>query len=250
MRVIEGQKTRLARTSHAIAYDEIHDEIVIPNPFAEAILVYRGGASGDEPPIRVIQGPHTMLEDNDELALDLKNDEIVVPLRHQILFFPRNANGDVAPKRVIGGLKTKLDMGRGIAVDPVNNILVVGNSRPRGLLVFNLSDQGDVVPRAIISGPNTGIYSTQGFTANPARKEVFCSIEARGSQETRELGNSFVGVWNYTDSGDVPPKAIIKGKDTLLIAPRGVILNPPLKEVYVIDKMQNALFAFRWPEIF
>ena len=59
VRVIEGGKTRLARTSHSIAFDEVNDEIVIPNSFAEAILFFRGGAEGDEAPIRIIQGPHS-----------------------------------------------------------------------------------------------------------------------------------------------------------------------------------------------
>jgi len=47
---------------HDVRYDALHDEIFVTNPFAEAILVFRGGASGEEPPIRVIQGPHTQLQ--------------------------------------------------------------------------------------------------------------------------------------------------------------------------------------------
>ncbi|MBI4483872.1 MAG: hypothetical protein HY652_13420 [Acidobacteria bacterium] len=250
MRVIEGPKTRLARTTHAIVFDEVHDEIVAPNPFAEAILFYRGGASGDEAPVRIIQGPHTSLDSSDELALDTKNNEVIVPLNHAILFFPREGNGDVAPLRMIAGPKTQLDTARGIAVDPVNNIIAVGNGTPRAILIFNRTDQGDVAPRAIITGPKTGIHATKGFWVNPERKEVIAAIEAPRVQQTREVGSSFVGIWNYTDNGDVPPKALIKGRDTMLIAPRGVALNPKNKEMYIIDKMQNALFAFHWPEIF
>ena len=70
VRIIEGGHTGLSRTSHAVAYDAVHDEIVVPNPFAEAILFYKGDASGDAAPIRVIQGPNTLLEENEELALD------------------------------------------------------------------------------------------------------------------------------------------------------------------------------------
>ena len=98
-RVIEGGHTRLSRTSHAIAYDDKNDEIVIPNPLAEAILTYAGGASGDVAPIRTIQGPKTLLQENDELALDSVHDEIVVPTRQAILIFSRSANGNVAPVR-------------------------------------------------------------------------------------------------------------------------------------------------------
>ena len=37
-RLIYGQKTLLSRTMHDIRYDEIHDEIVVANPFAQALL--------------------------------------------------------------------------------------------------------------------------------------------------------------------------------------------------------------------
>ena len=42
---------------HDIRYDEINDEIVVPVPYSEAILTFRGDADGQESPIRIIQGP-------------------------------------------------------------------------------------------------------------------------------------------------------------------------------------------------
>src|SRR5262249_45747107 len=140
VRVIEGGRTRLARTSHAVAFDEKNDEIVVPNPFAEAVLFFRGNASGDEAPIRTIQGPKTLLQDNDELTIDSVNGEVIVPTRQAILVFSRLANGDVAPLRIIGGPKTKINKARGIVVDPVNNIIAIGNRDPQGILIFNRTD--------------------------------------------------------------------------------------------------------------
>src|SRR5437667_11676144 len=101
VRVIEGGQTRLARTSHAIAFDDKNDEIVVPNPFAEAVLFFRGNANGDEAPIRSIQGPRTLLQDNDELTIDTMHSEVIVPTRQAILVFSRLATGDVAPLRVM-----------------------------------------------------------------------------------------------------------------------------------------------------
>jgi len=244
VRVIEGGRTRLARTSHAVAFDEKNDEIVVPNPFAEAVLFFRGNASGDEAPIRTIQGPKTLLQDNDELTIDSVNGEVIVPTRQAILVFSRLANGDVAPLRIIGGPKTKINKARGIVVDPVNNIIAIGNRDPQGILIFNRTDQGDVTPRTIITGPKTGIYATKGFTVNPTRKELIATVEARGVQVSRNVGESFVGVWNYSDNGDVPPKTILKGPSTMLIAPRGAVLNVKDNEMYVIDKVQNGFFTF------
>jgi hypothetical protein len=244
VRVIEGGQTRLARTSHAVVFDDRNDEIVVPNPFAEAVLFFRGGASGDEAPIRAIQGPNTLLEDNDELTLDTVNGEVIVPTRQAVLVFSRLANGDAAPLRVLAGPKTRINRARGIAVDPINNIIAIGNRDPQGILIFNRTDQGDVAPRRIITGPKTGIYATKGFTVNPARRELIATVEARGVQVNRNLGDSFVGIWNYTDNGDVAPKTILKGPSTMLIAPRGAALNLKDREMYVIDKIQNGFFAF------
>jgi hypothetical protein len=249
VRVIEGGKTRLARTSHAIAFDEKNDEIVVPNPFAEAVLFFRGDADGDAAPIRAIQGPHTLLEQNDELALDTVHGEVIVPTRQALLIFSRTADGDVAPRRIIAGPKTQINRARGIAVDPFNNIIAVGNRSPQGILIFNREDQGDIAPRAIITGPKTGIYATKGFTINPERKELIATVEARGVQMNRAIGESFVGVWNYTDNGDVAPRAVIKGPATMLITPRGAALNLKDKEIYVIDKDQNGFFTFSWERL-
>jgi hypothetical protein len=249
VRIIEGGHTGLSRTSHAIAYDDVHDEIVVPNPFAEAILFYKGDASGDAAPIRTIQGPKTLLEENDELALDPVNDEVIVPTGTAILVFDRRANGDVAPKRVIAGPKTMIDQARGITVDPVNNIIAIGNRKPIGILIFNRTDQGNVAPRNVITGPKTGIYAPKGFTFNPERKELIATIEARGAQVTRNLGDSFVGIWNYTDNGDVAPKAVIKGKDTMLVAPRGSAVSTQHQEIFVIDKVQNGIFTYSWQKV-
>ena len=69
-RKIEGQKTLLGRTMHSIAYNERRDEFVVPQPFAQALLTFRGAANGEEAPIRVIQGPKTMLVEPDRLALE------------------------------------------------------------------------------------------------------------------------------------------------------------------------------------
>jgi len=217
---------------------------VVPNPFAEAVLFFRGSASGDEAPIRAIQGPRTLLQDNDELTLDSVHGEVIVPTRQAILVFSRLSNGDAAPLRILGGPKTRINRARGIAVDPINDIIAIGNRDPQGILIFNRTDQGDVAPRRIITGPKTGIYATKGFTVNPARRELIATVEARGVQVNRNLGESFVGVWNYTDNGDIAPKAILKGPSTMLIAPRGAALNLKDREMYVIDKVQNAFFAY------
>ena len=86
---------------HSIEYDPIHDEMSVPVPFGAAILTFRGGANGEEPPIRVIQGSQTRLEAPDRMGIDPANNEIFVPEGKKVLIFPREANGNVAPIRAL-----------------------------------------------------------------------------------------------------------------------------------------------------
>src|SRR5438552_17045317 len=55
----------ISRTMHSLAYDSVHDEIVVNSPLAQAILMFRGGANGEEPPARFILGPHTQIQGTD-----------------------------------------------------------------------------------------------------------------------------------------------------------------------------------------
>src|SRR5712691_5831258 len=84
VRTLEGQKTLISRTMHGFAYDAPRDEIIVMSPLAQAVLVFRGGANGEEPPIRVIQGPHTGLIGGetgslDRVTVDPVNNELLVP---------------------------------------------------------------------------------------------------------------------------------------------------------------------------
>src|SRR5262249_12376993 len=120
---------------HGFAYDSNHDEIVVTSPLAQAVLTFKGDANGEEPPIRVVQGPQTRIDGppnlgNDRVSIDPVHNEIYVPsVPSSILVFDRQANGDVTPKRVLTGPDTGFQEPgiRGmatVAVDPVHNVLV------------------------------------------------------------------------------------------------------------------------------
>jgi DNA-binding beta-propeller fold protein YncE len=149
----------LGRTMHGIDYDQVHDEIVVPQQFGQAILIFKGTARGEEPPIRVIQGPRTMLTAMDRLAVDPYNNEIYVPEGDRVLVFDRTANGNVAPKRVLGPGPHFTEAGS-LAIDHTRNLLVVGASlRNAGeggaavLAIFDRTASGDAKPKRLIAGP-------------------------------------------------------------------------------------------------
>jgi len=248
---------------HDVRYNAVHDEIVVAVPYADAILTFRGGADGQEAPIRIIQGPKTGSTTGDRLDVDPIHNEIFVPIGNSIVVYPRDANGDVAPLRVIKGPDTMIRSGNSLAVDPVNNIIAMGlNSDygdhagpggqdiPKGaILIFNRTDSGNVKPRAIIRGDKSGIIRINQIQVYPPRKLIIAAMP--GIHDAMEPPSAFIGVWSYDDNGDVPPRWKIPNTPlTKLKKPFGVALNPKDKEVIVSDMRNNGVLVFSMPEIF
>ena len=277
-RVIQGQLTRLSRTTHGIAYDTTNDEIIAPNPLAAAVVIFRGGATGEEAPVRTLQGARTGLSRPETVAVDEKNNEIYVgdPGDRRVLVYKRDADGDAAPVRTIQGDQTKLLQIVGIAVDPVRDLLVVSTySRlpggVTGLLIFKRTDNGNVAPQRVITGPKTGITRLRQIGLDPATGRIFVaainneylppySIDKprEGLSPDVELPSpwntgteGFIGVWyDEGDDGDVPPHSTIKGRSTGIVHPAGVTFNARNGEVIAPDAVWNGLFTFLKPELF
>src|SRR5688572_18524233 len=112
---------------HDIRHDPVHDEIVVPNQFAQAVLTFAGDANGEAAPLRVIQGSNTQLTRPDRLDIDPIHNEIVVPNTDSIVVFAREATGNAKPLRVIRGPKTLLRGSSAVAVDPVNNLIIASS---------------------------------------------------------------------------------------------------------------------------
>ena len=252
---------------HGIFYDRVHDEIVVPVALGAAVLTLPGGATGGDPPLRVLQGPKTGLVQPDTLYVDVAHDELVVESGDDaVLVFPRTAHGDVAPIRRIGGPKTHINNIFGLTVDATRDLIIVANriesggrESNDGILIFNRMDNGDVAPKAIIAGPRTGIIKIRQIVADEARGQIFVTVknnfEAYDPAATRpspwDPGKTgFIGVWRITDTGDVPPRGVIKGPASGLVWPAGVAINPANHEVYTVDSVSNALVTFKMPEFF
>ena len=119
LRAIEGQKTLLGRTMHAMAYDEVRDEIIVPQQFGQAILVFRGSArAAKQPPVRVISGPKTKLMAPDRLAVDaVQRRDLRARRREGAAFFHVWQAATFAPIRVITGPNTGIGAMRAVVVD-------------------------------------------------------------------------------------------------------------------------------------
>lgn len=242
---------------HGFAYDAIHDEIVVTSPLAQAVLTFRGDAHGEEPPLRVIQGPHTQIDGppdlgNDRVSIDPVHNEIYVPaVPSSILVFDRTASGDVAPKRVLHGPDTQFEAPgiRGmasVAIDPIHNVLVVDHGGK--LLIFDRTANGNAKPLRVIGGPNSGVANISSFQIYAPKGWIVTG--GRGG---------FIGVWSIQDDGDVPPRWKIPVEQLTGYVASGIALDPVHKEMMLSCAGQrvrppsgiaNAVLTFSWPEIF
>jgi hypothetical protein len=238
-RNIAGQKTLISRTIHDMAYDPVHDELVVPSFYAQAILTFRGDANGDVAPVRKIFGPHTQLKNPEAVDVDPVNGEIFVPFEGRVLVFPRLADGDTAPVRILGGPDSELYNGQAgrVHVDPMNDVLIARRNKG-GVAIFDRNASGNAKPRRIIAGTGNmmTIYPPKGWI-----------ISTVGDQE-RYMPRDYVGVWSIHDNGNVPPTWII-GRGIFRDI-RGVTIDPQHQLVIVTDKNLNAIVTFHVPEIF
>jgi len=255
VRVLEGQKTRISRTMHGFAYDPVHDEVVVTSPLAQAILVFRGGAKGEESPIRIIQGPHTQIQGdypgtgaNDRVSVDSVNGEYYMfSTPNQVLVFDRDANGDVAPKRILGGSETQISGRSNSMVDTVRNLLVI-NSRNK-LLIFDRTASGNVKPKGIIQGPKANLNTMETFQVYPPKGLVLVTTRTGA-----------VGAWSDEVYGDIAPRFTIPVKQLTGYDALGIAIDPAHKEVlfssaasersHPTSGIMNTVMTFSWPEIF
>src|ERR1043166_8691188 len=86
-RMIFGQNTGITRNIHGFAYDPVKDEIVVPQFHAQAVMTFRGGANGDEKPVRMLHGPDVKLANTDKVEIDPVHRETFVPVIGAVLVF-------------------------------------------------------------------------------------------------------------------------------------------------------------------
>ena len=238
-----------------MAYNEVRDEIVVPQFMTFAILTFAGGANGNVAPIRKIFGPDTQIKNNDAVSVDAVNNEYYVPQDdNRLLVFDGLANGNVKPKRIL--ITDDPDPNR-VTIDTVHNLLIVSGG-PK-IRIYRRQAEGNEKPLRVIQIPKEyypkGIDDGDGggqqnqtalMTINSNRGLVFVNTRIGG----RFALEDFIGVWSVFDDGEVYPLYTIGGPGNLLKDVRGIALDPKEKMVIVSDKTHNAIFNFHVPEVF
>ncbi len=243
---------------HDLAYDPIHDEIVVTSALAQALLTFRGDANGEEAPVRIIQGSKTgilAVGALDKVTIDAEHGEYYITTpRQEVRVFAREANGDVAPIRVLAGPDTQLAVGRqkegifegkggnpSIRIDPLHNLLLVpvneysntsqALNEPK-ILIFDRTATGNTKPRAIMHGASLGaIY--------PPKNRLI------------DHQKGYFEIWNIPTTGEVTKPVMripapLEPRET----GRTMTLDPSHKEVIIATAAGNTIKTFYLTEAF
>ena len=117
-----------------------------------SITVYRKDARGDVAPIRVIQGPKTLMNWPTSITVHPERGELFVAndTADNVTVYRTDANGDVAPIRVLKGPRSMIKNPTGVALDLTNNELWVANFGNHTATVFPIDAAGDPAPKRVI----------------------------------------------------------------------------------------------------
>ena len=199
-----------------IAVDEDAQELFLTVQHDSAVLVFPKLAHGDEPPTRLLQGNHTLLQDPHGIALDTKNNLIYV-----------TNHGSVHDEQPAGLPSTGKVLGRreGKKFWPLSlddSVPGSGKMLPPSITVYPKTASGDTPPIRVIKGPKTQMDWPTGIAVDPANGEIYIANDG---------GNSIL-VFSPTANGDVAPIRVLKGKKSMVKNPTGVYLDTKNHELW------------------
>jgi hypothetical protein len=207
---------KVTHRAYALAVNEEKQEMYISIQYPPQIAVYHKNASGDDKPVRLLKGEHTLLSDVHGMTIDTKtkliladnwghiSNELVAGTGRfelpSISIYPLDADGDTPPLRVIQGPKTQLNWPAMVAADPATGDLFVANDLGASVLVFHETDQGDVAPYRVIKGSKTGLRNPTGVSVDLKNQELWVS----------NLGNSSAEAFALNAKGNEAPLRTIR----------------------------------------
>ena len=206
-------------------------------------------------PLDQLTGAATRLTDSDGVYFDSVNNEIFIANRgnNSITVYDRAMLGNSPPKqvdngppdqrRILIGPATRLNKPAGLAVyhyidpttgtpDPDKDELMVANLGNDSVTIYSRTAIGNVPPKRTIVGMQTGLSRPAGVavyrdpTSTPTvdRDEIFVA----------NSGNDSITVYSRLSSENAAPVGTIKGANTQLSSPCGLILDPSSSSFIVV----------------
>lgn len=180
---------------------------------------------GDIAPARAVADSYASLH---SVAVDPEANQVVVSdsNRGAIFFYDRSAGGNSAqmanPQRVIRGPRTGMMFVAGISLDTADReVFAVNNDIGDRMEVFPYDTEGNVKPKRVLSVP----HGAWGVAFNPSRKEVAVSIEHPNT----------VVVYRREASGSEAPLRVLRGPETELADPHGIVVDSGRNEMLVAN---------------
>ena len=180
---------------------------------------------GDIAPARSVADAYPSLH---SVAVDPESNQVFVSdsNRGAIFSYNRDAGNNspqmANPERVIRGPRTGMMFVAGISLDTANHeIFAVNNDIGDRMEVFPYDTEGNIKPKRVLSVP----HGAWGVAFDPMRKEVAVSIEHPNT----------VVVYRREASGSEAPLRVLRGPETDLADPHGIVVDSAHNEMLVAN---------------
>jgi DNA-binding beta-propeller fold protein YncE len=209
-----------------VALDLVHDEVAVTVQHVNKVAVYRRLASGEEKPLRIIQGPQTGLSDPHGLGIDPENNEIFTANHdsyHEVLTGEDDRNAvtaqiarGTATAQNLAGPRLDLRPSRGKFVEP-------------SITVHSRLAQDNAPPVRVIRGPKTELNLPMKIFVDTVHNEIFVA----------NSGTSAILVFSRTADGDVAPIRKLQGPATRLKRPVGLFVDVKNNELWATNPEEH-----------
>jgi hypothetical protein len=189
-----------------------------------SIRVFADDAGGNAPPLRVMEGPATGIDECYGLALDRRRGELYVA-HGAVSVFAADAQGNAPPLRRIDVDDAEQVFAIAVAVDTVADEVVVGTTGGR-ILTYARTASGTTPPRRRILGQPQGLGNVMAVVVDRSSGVIVAT----------SYGGSATGVvaFDRLASGEAPlARPLIALPASGLYPVAGLVLWPSQQRIYV-----------------
>jgi hypothetical protein len=228
--------------------------IYVANHGTNTVTVYAANANGNVPPLAVIGGSNTGLDQPGGVALDATGKIYVLnsaPSFPGINIYPALSNStgilNEAPIASIAGSQTSLDEPDAIALDSHGNIYVANQFGGHAeffdsgrLTIYPAGSNGNVAPTTTISGDKTGLALPVGIAVDSSGNIYSANgVTALIGGKLKRLTS--ITVYSAGSKGNAPPIATIAGNNANL-SPSGIAVDSN-RNIYVTAAFSIEMFG-------